>query len=715
MTSERTFKSALYSGGIAASVVLLLWVAHLFSSIEQKSLDIRFRLFAKPETASKDIVIAVIDDRSLQAYEKQNIPWPWPRSLYAELVGFLRRGGAKVIAFDMIFATNDIYSMRLGEEEEDTRFLDSMQTANNVLLAAQLKSDIAPSNHPLIPLQKFSLPRAASSSEIFSSAILPPVAYQQSSFALGTVNYFSDNDGICRRLPLVYYFQHQTIPHLGLAAHLTRTNDSVKFLKEKSTLLLNETSVQLDGDGNFLLWWYGPGGSQGSFKYYSIHQLIQSAIQLKRGQQPWVSPDSFKNKTVIIGTNASGLFDFRNTPFTAIEPYPGMEIYATIASNLLQKDFLQQGNRWITFLFIVFFSFGVSYAMFFFRKVTHTMILAVGSGILLVIFAFWAFTTYKMWFEIVSPLFAIAFSFALSASWSYSTEGKARRQLRSMFQRYLDSSVVARIEENPRRVELGGQETNAVVFFSDIERFTSISEQLLPKDVVHHLNEYFTLLVGVLLEHRAFLDKYYGDSVMAMFGVPIPQEDDALRGCTAALAIQNALRERTKQSSAVFTNTRIGLHSGSMLVGNIGSPRRMEYTAIGDTVNVAARLESANKIYGSSILISEPVFQKVHNAMLCRELDMVTLRGKEQPLRIFELLSSKKIASADSQNLIERFNAALVNYRQRQFKTALEQFSVLLSSYPTDVPTQVYIERCKNFIATSPSLDWDGVFELTSK
>ena len=711
MLTNRKLIYSLYSGITALILIVVLLLFNLFESLELKTLDARFRIFSKPETASKNIVFAVIDDKSIQSLEKQNMYWPWSRDVYAELVGYFKRGGAKAVMFDILFPSPDIDRVSSNGEDNDKNFADSMKSAQNVLLGLQLKEDIAPSNYPMNNSVEFSFPHDAVSSKIFSSSIAPYPLFQSSAKNIGVVNYHSDDDGICRRLPLLSYYNRTTFPHLGFTAFLFNKHPSITFEKEKKTLKVENQEIPLDNEGNFLIWWYGKGGIDGCFKYYSIQSLIHSAIQEKRSHQPIVPSDSFKDKYVIVGSNASALLDFRTTPFTQEEPYPGMEIYATMLSNLLQKDFLRIGNKTISILAIFAFCFLVAFAMFYVHRVIYTISLVIILSIAWVGISCYFFSSEKIWIELAAPLCSILCSFAISATWSYSTEGKARKQLRSMFHRYVDATVVEQLEAHPEKLELGGVETEAVVFFSDIEQFTIVSEQLQPKDVVKHLNEYFSLSVDVLLKHNAFLDKYYGDAVMAMFGVPIQNNNDAHYACLASLEIIQSL----KSQPMVFNRARIGLHSGKMLVGNIGSVKRTEYTAIGDTVNVASRLESVNKIYGTSIIISEQVYSKVHNDMICRELDIVTLKGKGTATRIFELLCTKKLCPQETTTLVQQFGLALQQYRNKSFVEAKNSFSQLLKQFPDDNPAKVFINRCNNFISSPPPQEWNGVYDLESK
>jgi len=716
MNSNRKFRTSFYSGCIAVLFILLLVLFSTFETLELKTLDIRFHLFSNPESVSKNIAIAVIDDPSLQALEKQNVYWPWPRDIYAQLVEYFHRGQAQAVLFDILFTAPDVKDWVNGEDVNDRIFSEALANANNVSLAFQLKEEITPPNHKFVAKQEFVFPLNAVSTTIFSSALLPSSLLQTSAYSLGTVNYFFDADGICRRIPLLFNYNGNTLPHLGFAGYCMQKKQ-ISFNDAAKKILVDSVSVPIDDNGNFLLWWYGKGGPEGCFKnqYYSIQTLLSSALQEQRHHQPIIPSDSFKNKYVIIGTNAPGLLDFRNTPFTQEEPYPGMEIYATMLSNLLQQDFLQKANPVLTLLAILFFSFAISFAMFYFHEVWFSIAVALCSAGIWIYLCCYLFTAHKLWIEIVPPLVAIFSSFALSSVWSYATEGRARRQLRSMFSRYLHPSVVKTIEEHPEKIEREGELRDAVIFFSDIENYTEKAEQLKdePKTLVKNLNEYFSLVADIIFQNGGFLDKYIGDAVMAMYGIPDKKNDDAYRACRSALEIQDALNKLKLRSNNLFSATRFGIHSGKMVIGNIGSKQRIEYTDIGDTVNIASRLEGANKIYHSSILISEEVFLQVHNEIVCREIDTVYLKGKDIATRLYQVIGSAGNVSNEEILFYQQYAEGLRAYEYRLFQNANEIFSKLYAQNSDDTPTKIFLQRTQQLLRNPPADEWKPVHELT--
>ncbi|MFN3395111.1 MAG: CHASE2 domain-containing protein, partial [Candidatus Thermochlorobacter sp.] len=293
--------------------------------------------------------------------------------------------------------------------------------------------------------------------------------FQDAATRLGVVNFQSDQDGIARRVPLLCKLGEKTLPYFGLSCFLIS-----KGIENIDSLL---QAVPTANDGNFLLYWYGKGGAQGAFKYYPAAALIASAIQLEQGETPDISPNEFQGKHVIIGASAAGLLDFKPTPFTVLEPYPGMEIHATMLANLLNGHFLREPPRWVSYFIALMLAVAASASLFLLNRASLSVVL-IGFLVLLYLSgAYVAFASLRWWIPVTLPLVSLLLTFALAAVVSYATEGREKRELRKAFNRYLSPRVIDSIVENPDEIELGGKEVEATVFFSDIEGFTSISEK----------------------------------------------------------------------------------------------------------------------------------------------------------------------------------------------------------------------------------------------
>ena len=329
-----------------------------------------------------------------------------------------------------------------------------------------------------------------------------------------------------------------------------------------------------------------------------------------------------------------------------------------------------------------------------------------------------AFTSHGLWLDLAIPEGALAVSFAAAATVEYLTEGKQRRQLRTVFDKYMAAEVVDEIMRNPEAIRLGGEKKELTVLFSDVAGFTSISEQMEPETLVELLNKYLSAMTDIILRHRGNVNKYLGDGIMAIFGAPRGDPNHASLACFAALDSQSELakrREQWKAEGQPDISARIGINSGWLVVGNMGSHARMEYTVMGDSVNLASRLEGANKYYDTLILLGPRTYELASQDIEAREVDRMRVKGKKEPVVVFELLARKGCLSAEQHRVIKTYVEGLEAYKHRDFKTAAAQFEAALSLDPSDGPSRVYLERAKEYLVAPPPANWDGVYELKSK
>lgn len=713
---------------MGAGIGLGLSATPLFDTLELQTLDLRFRYGAHAEWADTSIVMIAVDQNSLDFIERNwGMKWPWPREYYGLLLEYLERGKPRLVAFDYDFSQQDVDRLEIDGAESDRAFAEAMARAGNVVLGLSLgiqepgdqpgDSVLARHYGPTVSLPG-ELPR-------YDRAGAPLLLFQDAAAGLGVTNFSADADGIARRTPLVYSYRSNPLPHFALAClraiHGAGGGPAGSPTTERPHY--GEASViqdgSLDQEGNRLVYWYGRGGPEGVFRYYSIHSLILSAAKMRQGLAPDVPPHLFRDKKLIVGGTAAGLYDFKPTPFTFLEQYPGMEIQATLLSNLLNGHSVTRLPWWLGAILTILLAFGTAFIFFRVHRIALAFLLVLGLGALSVATAMLAFRASSSWIPVVIPVFGIATTYALAAVESYAIEGRQKRVLRKAFNRYFSPNVVADILENADQLELGGKTIEATVYFSDIKDFTSIAEKFTPKDLVHFLNEYFSLASDVILKNEAMLDKYIGDAIMAIFGAPIPRADNATVACLTALEIQSALaahhaRPDRDPKMPTFV-TRIGLNTGKMVVGNIGSNSRLDYTAIGDTVNLASRLEGVNKLFGTTILISETTHDQAREAIVARQLDFLRVKGKAIPVRIYELLGARGQVPPAVLEKIALFEEAIALYRHRKFTDASSLFQKVLTLDPQDGPSTTFVQRCAELERVELPEDWDGVFTLTSK
>ncbi|HTP12043.1 MAG TPA: adenylate/guanylate cyclase domain-containing protein [Bacteroidota bacterium] len=698
---------------VGALFTLILSEGGLLDGVELKTLDVRFLEASHPEEADTNIVLIAIDQNSLEAFADRNVQWPWSRDFYALLVDYLHTAGASAVSFDILLDRHDFDRRESDGAVTDSAFANSMRASGNVLLVTQLARR-EKGDKPGAAILDRHLTRgdfSAISVPLYDRANAPIPEFQDAAKILAVTNFESDPDGISRRVPLVYQFNQRYIPYYGLANYLIDKNIPLSGLEGVVK------TIPVTNDGHFLIYWYGRGGTEGVFKYYPIASLIQSAIDYREGKTPPLAPSLFRGKNVFVGGTAPGLLDIRPTPFTSIEAYPGMEIHATMLSNLLNRHFLRETPSWLAASLVVVLAFLSALIFFRVKKLSASITAFIIILLVYIGLTFLLFYGEKIWIPIMGPSVALVSTFAFAAFFSYSTEGRQRRELRRAFNRYLSPTVVSQIVESSGALELGGNTVEGTVYFSDIKDFTNIAEAMQPKELVTYLNEYFSLASDLILKRDAMLDKYIGDAIMAIFGAPVPKPDHAKLACLTALEIQRSLGAYYKKKSAQTPEfiTRIGLNSGKMIVGNIGSTKRLDYTAIGDTVNLASRLEGVNKFFGTRIMISENVYQRAKDAIEARELDLIRVKGKNVPIRIYELLGEYGTLNENEKEFHALFHEALEQYRKQQFEPAGRQFENLLSVKPGDGPCTTYAERCKLLAIQKLPEHWDGVFTLTTK
>jgi adenylate cyclase len=715
---SRSFR-AVVCAAVAFGFVALLHAGGALQSLEQTTLDVRFQYASQPAAVDSSVVLATIDDASISfARSRMKVGWPWPREFYGTLVEYFREGGARAVMFDVLFPEPDFPRANVSAQQSDERFATAMTEAGNVALAAQL----TPTDTTKNPLDSVHVLQRGSRSDLripsYSGALAPIPSFQKGAAALGGTNVRADRDGVVRRLPLVYRLSDSLlIPNFGLAG--IRGDSS----GENASSLLSE--LPLGPSGSFLLYWYGPGGVNGVFKdqYISIKSLIVSAAQLQLGQDPDVPPSRFKDKTVIVGATAAGLYDLHSTPVGVKGTshggggdYPGMEIFATFLSNVYQRHYLQDFTGiWVYFLVLLLAAVGAGLVVAWSGRIGGGFAAMLGITALYLGAAVGAFYYLLWWLPVVAPLLGLLSGFSVTSAVSYAVEGRKRRELRGLFQRYVSPQVVDEVVENPEAMELGGKDLEGTVFFSDIKGFTSISEQMDPPEVVQELNEYLGIATDIVLDHRAMVDKFIGDAIMAVFGAPVQYQDHAEQACLAAVEMDRMLKEyygETENTERPPFRSRIGIHTGRIVVGNIGTERRVEYTAIGDAVNVAARLEPANKQYGTSVLISESTYELAKDAIEVRELDLLRVTGKDAPIRIYEVLAPAGELTEQEEHLRDTFKEGLEAYRAQLWVQARKAFAEILRARPDDGPSNLYQKRVEERAGESLPASWKGVHEM---
>jgi adenylate cyclase len=716
--ARRTVLISLLTATVVLLFLMLFYVTPLYRVLHHSMTDAQWRLFHQPELADSNIVIIAIDDKSMERFNSHfRVSFPWPRQFYSIVVDYFAQAGARAIVFDVMFATDEIVRQDLGYST-DGELARAMKSAGNVSLAAGVSEK---SGTPASYFQRFSVaqpPLPESLGKPFGSLFEPPIpVFAQSAAGIGVINFTTDEDGLCRRLPLLFASDSLILPGLALSAFLIGEKESILDnipADRKIHLSKTDKNVTLDKNGTFPIYWYGPGGPGGVFRYDSYFAVFQSAVQVMQGQAPAIPFDKYKDKYLIICVTAVGEFDMKPTPFTAIAPYPGGEIHATLLSNLTQNHrFGKLPYIWaLLFTFLAMFLLSWLFlSKSLFQGVLAALLLLAGAFFV----NFYLFYFYHLGMDILTIAVGIVLASTSASMYRVLFEGQAKRQIRNIFTRYLDDDVINLLMEDPDRIDLEGSELVGTVFFTDLQNFTTYSEDKSPKEVIRVLNRYFSIITGAVLKHGGLLDKYTGDGIMALFGAPLPRQDHAKSACEVVLEFRKHSINELIPTERGEIATRIGISSGPFVVGNLGSEQRMDYTAIGDTVNLAARLEGINKSYGTTNILSEFAWEFVKNDYYFRELDLIRVKGRSHPIRVFTLVDRYENMRKDMLHIESLFRKALEIYRQRDWDAAIAAFQKVLEYAPDDKPSRSFIERCELLREHPMLIDEDGVFTFKTK
>lgn len=686
-------------GLLAAGLALLLTAAGALQAVEAATWRWRVAHFARGPQGPAPIVIIALDQQSLDWGRRENaLAWPWPREAYRPLLDFCRRGGARVVAFDVLFSEPSLYGV-----DDDRAFAAALREAPSVG-SATLGPMAGVPGWPVTTAVAVDVQRPAQSAAAAEGAVWP-VAELVGAFAgIGDVGGSPDVDGLFRAVPLLRGGDHGTLASLGLAARLAAEAQPLQLQPEG--LRLGAQLIPLGEDGRALLNYRGPSGT---FPTYAAAAVIQSELRLQAGESATLDPAVLRGAYVFFGLTAPGLFDLRPTPIDGV--YPGVEIHATVLDNLLAGDFLRAAPRAAIVSLTLLLALGTGIAMVFCRDTRQTLLVLAVALPLPLAAGFWAYGQ-GIQAPVALPATAAAGAVLGGILYNYATEGRKKREIRRAFNQYLHPTVIEELVKHPERLRLGGEKRELSIFFSDLQGFTTLSESLDPVALTALLNDYLTAMTDIILDSGGTIDKYEGDAIIAFWNAPLDQPDHARRAVRAALACQERLaqmRPAFKERVGKELHMRIGLNTGTAVVGNMGSTRRFDYTMLGDAVNLAARLEGVNKEFATYTLVSAMTRAQLGDEFPLREIGRVAVVGRREPVQIYEPLSRAR--QEQDAALFARFDTALQHYYRGDFAAAAELFAALA---PHDPPARLYAGRCGE-LAEQPPAAWDGVWQMHSK
>ncbi|MBU0533337.1 MAG: adenylate/guanylate cyclase domain-containing protein [Candidatus Omnitrophica bacterium] len=721
---------------IAVIVFLYFVPIDFINQLELKTFDLRFKIFQET-IPSQNIVIVTIDNKS----EDKIGRFPWSRDTYAKVIDNLNKWGAKVIGIDVLFSMaednplsevlnktdlKDRVSEDLIEEyrkkfDNDKILTDSIKKAGNVVLGYYFLTEGDEQVKHITEAEKQKAKRLISKAQIslVSSGVKGDEKFllrrgygietsiEQISRACknyGFLNIFPDSDGVLRKVTFPMKYEHEKDWYASFPLQILKNyfDENIQLGVSNngiSALALGEKIIPVDASGALFVDY---SVSSQSFPTESFVDVMTGTVD---------NPAKFKDKIVLIGITDPGLVrDTWPTPTETV--VPGIKIHAQTIDTVLNNRFISYARTMMNGEF-VYSSDGINILnllaiillgailIFAIPKVSQA---SYGAYISLLLVAgysfagFYLFHNMKIRLNMFYPLSSIALVYTTQALYRALTTERKAREIRGAFQTYVPPQIVDELIKNPEKLKLGGERKTVSILYSDVKGFTTISEKLSPEELVEFMNNYLTPMSDIVFKYEGTLDKYIGDAVLAFYGAPLPQEDHPLRVVLSALDMISALKElrkKLKEENKPSIDVGIGINTGEVSVGNMGSKMRLDYTIMGDNVNLTQRIEELTRIYKNNILLSEYTYQKIKENIVCREIDEVTVRGKTQGVKIYEPICRKEEITPEIENIVKHFEAGLKLYKSGEFSSAGKEFSQVLQIVPEDGPSKYYLEKCR--------------------
>ena len=677
------------------------------------------------QPGEQPIVIVDIDEASLAAQGR----WPWSRHTLAQLVQKFSDSGVVVAAFDVVFsepernpvdeirqhlpANNAWLSAQLHQQVDADRHFAAIMPATDVVLGFLfLEQDdltvgqLPPAVYQLTEEQQQTLVMITKSAY---AANLP--ALQQAAAGGGFVTTFADPDGAIRRSPLVIRYGSQVYPSLSLATVMTYLFDqqlqletarvgSVDVLRRVG---LKDQMARTDGSGRVIVPYRG---RQKTYRYYSATDVLSGEV----------AAEQLEGAIVLVGASALGLADLRATPVGS--QYPGVEVHANIIDTLLHDEFPYRPEWQAGATLAQLLLLGMLLSLWLPRLGPVAAIISSSATVLLALAGnFYLWHYHHLDLPLATIVLLIVGLTMLNLGYGFLRENASRRLLKVMFDQYVPPAHIDRMMADPQAYQFAGEHKQLTVLFSDIRGFTRISESLSASELKAFLNSYFTPITKVIFDNEGTIDKYVGDMVMAFWGAPLEDPRHAYHAVLTALEMQKLTRRLQQQfirQGLPPVAVGVGVNSGPMNVGDMGSSYRRAYTVLGDAVNLGSRLESLTKYYGVDILVGEHTRQQAPE-FVYRYIDRIQVKGKEQPVDVYEPLCLLAEQPAELSQQLQSYDSALLFYRQQQWQQARQAFDQLIEQYPQQAVYRLYRQRIDDLCEAGLGADWDGVFRHTAK
>lgn len=708
--TARERRRFLVSIAIALAIGILTSLAFLFRWLPgvdqlQDLYNDQVHFKTRAGERARTVVMVVIDDKSVVALAEQyGRFFSWPRSLHAQVIDNLAAAKARVIVFDVLFDAPSPDDAVLGR---------SIADAKNVILAAVGEPPVPGKLEPGQP-------------PTYKVFIKPRKELAAGALALAHAHTSPDPDAIVRRTPLLAKAGDEELPALSLAGqqkYLRR--EKIVEAKAPGFLYAGGRPIPVDPFGQMIINYVGPASHQPEVRPGPVP--VVSYVDVLQGT---FDRSLVEDKLVFVGLTATGFADDFPTPtsLAGVKMW-GVEIHAQTAETLQRAGFLRPQGAASAILFILGLSLLPGYVLARFPPFRAAAVslglfaLYHAAGITYVVLAGEAARARAQTFSllnVVYPSLALVGTFLFVMMYRIVFEQREQRLTKGLMGKYLSPAVMDEVLQDPDQLGLGGVKREMSVLFADIRGFTTISEKMEPRELTAFLNEFLTEMTDIVYKHQGVLDKYIGDMVMAFWGAPLEQPNHAELACRTAVEMIERLGElrpgwESRGLPPIYIG--IGLSTGPMTVGNVGGSKRFDYTVIGDAVNLGARLQDVNKEYGTWIIVPEVTQANVQDLLVVRYLDLITVKGKLEPVKIYELVALKESQKATEwQEVLAVWEQAMSLYRdERRFVEAKASFEKTLELRPTDGPAKVYNARCEEYVEAPPPADWDGVYVMTHK
>jgi adenylate cyclase len=694
-----------------------------------------FQVLRPREQTSRPVVIADIDEASLREVGQ----WPWPRTVVADLVGRLRELGAVAIGFDVVFAEPDRTSPAVvaqsfhGIDAATRDRLASLPSNDEVLADAIKKAGVVVVGQAGAAA---STPRSAAEAALqtgfavrgpdprpfvitFPGLLRNIPSIEQAAAGRGLFSINPERDGIIRRVPVVMAAAGALVPSLTMEMLrvVTRSGAILVRTDEAGVRAVAVPGLEVPTDVNGQFWIHF--NKRDPARYVSAADILKGRTD----------GDRLRGRLVLIGTSAVGLLDIKTTP---VDPaMPGVEVHAQILESVLTQSLLTRPNYAIgaELLAAVIFGFAIIVVA---PMLPAAIVIALGALLIagLVGMSWYFFVASHLLIDFTYPLMSCWLIYLVLTFFNYFREQRQRQQIRSAFGFYLSPQLVEQLAKSPEKLVLGGEERRMTILFSDVRGFTAISEHYKdnPQGLTHLMNRFLTPLTNAIIERKGTIDKYIGDAIMAFWNAPVDDEQHEANACDAALemlaraeALNVELKREAEATGGVYMPLRvgIGLNTGPCVVGNMGSDFRFNYSVLGDTVNVASRLESRTKDYRLAVVIGSRTAEKAKRKFATMEIDLIQVKGKKEPEAVFTVLGRAEIDEDPRCKELRECNARmLASYRTQQWdeaKDLIDRCRKLADGFGVEGLYDMYIERIQAYRLDPPPPDWNGVYEAESK